>query len=63
MSPLTLAPLTAVLVLLAAAPAQAAANPTDSSASGFPIALVVLAVVATVFALVVRSRSQKRDDR
>ena len=62
MSPLTLAPLTAVLVLLAAAPAQAV-NPTDSSASGFPIALVVLAVVATVFALVVRSRSQKRDDR
>ena len=48
MTPLTLAPLTAVLLLLAAAPAQAAANPTDSSASGFPIALVVLAVVATV---------------
>lgn len=64
MTPLLLAPLTAVLVLLAAAPAAAQdANPTDSSASGFPIALVVLAVVATVFALVVRARNQKRNDR
>ena len=64
MTPLLLAPLTAVLVLLATAPAGAQdANPTDSSASGFPIALVALAVVATVFALVVRARNQKRNDR
>lgn len=59
---LALAPLTTLLVLLAAGPAGAAddPNPTESSASGFPIALVVLAVVATVFALVVRARNQKK---
>ena len=51
-TPLTLGPLTALLVLLAAGPAAAQdANPTDSSASGFPIALVV------------RARNQKRNDR
>lgn len=59
--PLTLGPLTALLVLLAAGPAAAQdADPTTSATSGFPIALVVLAVVATVFALVARSRNAKR---
>ena len=61
-TPLALGPLTALLVLLAAGPATAAdPNPTNSSASGFPIALVVLAVVAAVLALVVRARNQRRD--
>ena len=63
MTSLFLAPLTTVLVLFAAPAAAQDPNPTDSSASGFPIALVVLAVVATVFALVVRARNQKRNDR
>lgn len=63
-TPLTLGPLTALLVLLAAGPAAAQdADPTTSATSGFPIALVVLAVVATIYALVVRSRNAKRNDR
>ena len=63
MAPLALAPLLVlVLAVLPAGPAHAAeTTPGGSSALGFPIALVVLAVVATVFALVMRARSKKRD--
>ncbi len=63
MAVLALVPL---LLALLAAPAAAAdllaqdTTPGGSAFSGFPIALVVLAVVATVFALVWRSRKQKR---
>lgn len=52
-----LAPL---LLLLLAGPAVAQdTTPGGSAMTGFPIALVVLAVVASVFAIVVRNRKQK----
>lgn len=61
--PLALAclPLTPALLLLLAGPAaaQQADQPADV---GFPIVLVVLAVVAVVFALVWRAVSKKRQD-
>ena len=51
----------AALLLLLAAPghAQDGGNPADT---GFPIALVALAVVAVVFALVWRTVSKNRRD-
>ncbi len=60
MAALALVPL---FVVLLAGPASATdTTPGGSASVGFPIALVILAVVATVFALVVRNRKQKRDD-
>ena len=53
--------LTPALLLLLAGPA--AAQDADSPAdTGFPIALLVLAVVAVVFALVWRTVSKRRQD-
>lgn len=63
------AALLAVLLVATAwsAPALASSpedtTPGGSAALGFPIALVVLAVVATVFALVKRASSKKKSDR
>lgn len=54
-----LVPLALLLLLAAPASAQDGGNPADT---GFPIALVVLAVVAVVFALVWRAVSKKRQD-
>lgn len=56
----TLLPLS--ILLLLAAPASAQDNGT-SAELGFPIAMLVLIVVATVFALVWRARSKKKQDR
>ena len=47
------------LLLLLASPASAQDSGTDAEV-GFPIILLVLAVVATVFALVWRSVSKKK---
>lgn len=59
--PALLALVPAVLLLLAGpASAQGADNPADV---GFPIAMLVLAVVAVVFALVWRAVSKKKSDR
>lgn len=49
----------ALLALAGPAAAQEADNPADV---GFPIVLVVLAVVAVVFALVWRSVSKRKHD-
>ncbi|MCW2606038.1 MAG: hypothetical protein JWO60_731 [Frankiales bacterium] len=65
------APLASALVLLTllagAAPALASGGedttPGGSAALGFPLALVALAVAATVFALVWRAVSKKKTDR
>ena len=61
MAALALIPL---FVVLLAGPAAAATDTTPGGSAfvGFPIALAILAIVATVFALVVRNRKQKRDD-
>lgn len=56
---LALAPAVLLLALASPASAQSADNPADT---GFPIALLVLAVVAVVFALVWRAVSKKRQD-
>lgn len=55
-----LAPL--ALVLLLAAPARAGVDetPGGSAATGFPVALVVLGVVAVVVALVWRTVSKRK---
>lgn len=57
--------LTLSLVLLLASPAYAQdTTPGGSAFSGFPIALVVLAVVATVYALLKRrSNARKYGER
>ena len=52
--------LVSVTALPAAAGPSIGATMNDPS-TGFPIALVVLAVVATVFALVWRARGQRKD--
>jgi hypothetical protein len=49
-------------LLLLAAPASAQDSGTDAEV-GFPIILLVLAVVATVFALVWRAVSRKKQGR
>jgi membrane protein implicated in regulation of membrane protease activity len=54
--------LTAALVLLLAAPALAGSG-AQPAEKGFPIVLLVLAVVAVVFALVWRTVSKKRQER
>ena len=57
---LALVPAAGLLLLLASpATAQDIGNPADV---GFPIVLLVLAVVAVVFALVWRAVSKKRQD-
>lgn len=54
-----LVPPALLLLLVRPAAAQDAGNPADT---GFPIALLVLAVVAVVFALVWRAVSKRRQD-
>jgi membrane protein implicated in regulation of membrane protease activity len=56
---LALVPAALLLLLAPAASAQDGGNPADT---GFPVALLVLAVVAVVFALVWRAVSKKRQD-
>jgi membrane protein implicated in regulation of membrane protease activity len=56
---LALVPAALLLLLPSAASAQDGGNPADT---GFPVALLVLAVVAVVFALVWRAISKKRQD-
>ena len=52
-----------LVLLLTAAPAYAQEDgPTDPDI-GFPVIMVILIVVATVFALVWRAVSKKRSDR
>lgn len=61
--PAVLPALVPAVLLLLAVPASAqedAGNPADV---GFPIVLLVLAVVSVVFALVWRSVSKRRQDR
>ena len=55
-----LLPLSLLALLAAPASAQDGGNPADV---GFPIAMVVLIVVATAFALIWRARSKKDQDR
>ena len=55
-------PVVAVVLTLLAVPALAApAGPQQSATSGFAITFVVLVVGATVFALVWRAASRKRE--
>ena len=54
--------LTAALVLLVAGPAAAQDN-GQGAETGFPVALLVLAVVAVAFALVWRSVSKRKQNR
>ena len=58
-------PLVVLVLVLVAAPASASgpSGVDDSAATGFPIALAVLAVVATILALVWRAVSKKKQDR
>jgi membrane protein implicated in regulation of membrane protease activity len=55
-----LVPAALLLVLAGPAAAQDSDNPADV---GFPIALLVLAVVAVVFALVWRAVNKRKQDR
>ena len=57
----TVAASTLAALLLLAAPALAADNGQPAE-TGFPVVLVVLAVVAVVFALVWRAVSRRRHD-
>lgn len=54
--------LTAAVVLLLAGPAAAQDNGQPAE-TGFPVALLVLAVVAVAFALVWRAVSKRRQSR
>lgn len=56
--PLALLP--AALVLLLAGPAAAQEGDGGNAAIGFPVAMLVLVVVAVVFALVWRAVSRRR---
>ena len=60
MPALALLPLSLVLLLAGPASAQDSDNPADV---GFPVIMLVLIVVATVFALVWRTVSKKKQDR
>ena len=57
-----LAALLPLSLLLLASPASAQDSRNDAEI-GFPIALLILAVVATVFALVWRAVSKKKQER